>query len=207
MGKSRINFPQRICCTHLPVSLFVERVPQDLTREQTFSRHGKIDPPSMLLPGSARLGSYENLRGKYRRDHLFFSGLASLFLVSVFIGFERSYYLAGLFKAPLPNMLLQVHGAVFSLWVLLLITQTSLVAAKRVDVHRRLGLLGFGLAFVMGVLGVLVASDQIARHAAQPARMRGPWKQGHFTPSRWRNTDVLRAGLLRFSQPISSGGA
>jgi hypothetical protein len=104
-------------------------------------------------------------------------------------------------------MLLHVHGAVFSLWVLLLITQTSLVAAKRVDVHRRLGLLGFGLACVMVVLGVLVASDQIARHAAQPARMRGPWKQGHFTPSRWRNTDVLRAGLLRFSQPISSGGA
>jgi hypothetical protein len=74
-----------------------------------------------------------------------------------------------LFKAPLPNMLLHVHGAVFSLWVLLLITQTSLVAAKRVDVHRRLGLLGFGLACVMVVLGVMVASDQIARHAAQPA--------------------------------------
>jgi len=55
-------------------------------------------------------------RGKYRRDHLFFSGLAILFLVSVFIGFARSYYLAGLFKAPLPNMLLHVLGAVFSLW-------------------------------------------------------------------------------------------
>ena len=105
-------------------------------------------------------------------DHLeFFSGLAILFLVSwVFIGFARSYYLAGLFKAPLPNTLLHVHGAVFSLWVLLLTTATtSPVAAKRVDVHRRLGLLGFGLACVMVVLGVLVASDQIARHAAQPA--------------------------------------
>ena len=123
----------------------------------------------MLLPASTRLGPYESRRGKYRPDHLFFSGLAILFLVSVFIGFARSYYLAGLFKAPLPNMLLHVHGAVFSLWVLLLITQTSLVAAKRVDVHRRLGLLGFGLACVMVVLGVLVASDQIARHAAQPA--------------------------------------
>ena len=29
-------------------------------------------------------------RGKYGRDHLFFSGLAILFLVSVFIGFARS---------------------------------------------------------------------------------------------------------------------
>src|SRR3984885_7427375 len=123
----------------------------------------------MLVPASTRPGPYESRRGKYRHDHLFFSGLAILFLVSVFIGFARSYYLAGLFKAPLPNMLLHVHGAVFSLWVLLLITQTSLVAAKRVDVHRRLGLLGFGLACVMVVSGVLVASDQIARHAAQPA--------------------------------------
>lgn len=123
----------------------------------------------MLLPASTRLGPYESRRSMDGPDHLFFSGLAILFLVSVFIGFARSYYLAGLFKAPLPNTLLHVHGAVFSLWVLLLITQTSLVAAKRVDVHRRLGLLGFGLACVMVVLGVLVASDQIARHAAQPA--------------------------------------
>lgn len=105
---------------------------------------------------------------KYRYDDLFFSGLATLFLVFVFIGFARSYYLAGLFKAPLPNMLLHVHGAVFSLWVLLLITQTSLVSAKRVDVHRRLGVLGFGLAFVMVVLGVLVANDQLLRFAASP---------------------------------------
>jgi hypothetical protein len=107
-------------------------------------------------------------RTKYRYDNLFFSGLAALFLVSVFIGFARSYYLAGLFKAPLPNMLLHVHGAVFSLWTLLLITQTSLISARRVDLHRRLGMLGFGLACVMVVLGVLVANDQLLRFAANP---------------------------------------
>lgn len=51
----------------------------------------------------------------------------------------------------------------------MLIIQTSLVAVNRVDVRRRVGLLGFGLACVMVMLGVLVASDQIARHATQPA--------------------------------------
>ncbi|HEV2200808.1 MAG TPA: hypothetical protein VGR73_13390 [Bryobacteraceae bacterium] len=107
-------------------------------------------------------------RSTRRYDDLFFSGLAVLFLVYVFIGFARSYYLAGLFKAPLPNTLLHVHGAVFSLWVLLLIAQTSLVSAGRVDVHRRLGVLGFGLACVMVVLGVLVANDQLLRFAAHP---------------------------------------
>jgi hypothetical protein len=107
-------------------------------------------------------------RSKHRYDNLFFSGLAILFFVSVFVGFARSYYLAGLFRAPLPNILLHVHGAVFSVWSLLLITQTSLVSAKRVDVHRRLGMLGFGLACVMVVLGVLVANDQLVRYAAHP---------------------------------------
>jgi len=114
------------------------------------------------------LSAETSRRGRYRCDNLFFSGLAMLFLVSVFIGFAHSYYLAGLFKAPLPNILLHVHGAVFSLWVLLLITQTSLVSAKRVDVHRRLGVLGFSLACVMMVLGVLVANDQLVRYAAHP---------------------------------------
>jgi hypothetical protein len=42
------------------------------------------------------------------------------------------------FKAPLPNLLVHIHGAVFSSWILLLIVQTPLVAGGRVDVHRRL---------------------------------------------------------------------
>ena len=52
-----------------------------------------------------------------------------------------SDYLAGVFKAPLPNLLVHIRGVVFSCWILLLIVQTSLVAAGRVDVHRLLGLL------------------------------------------------------------------
>ena len=47
-------------------------------------------------------------------DNLFFSGMAVVILASVFVGFARSYYLAGVFKAPLPNLLVHTHGAVFS---------------------------------------------------------------------------------------------
>lgn len=104
--------------------------------------------------------------GDRRSDNLFFSGMAVIILASVFMGFARTYYLAGLFKAPLPNLLVHFHGTVFSCWILLLIAQTSLVAAGRVDVHRRLGLLGFGLACLMVVLGLLVATDSVARHFA-----------------------------------------
>ncbi len=99
-------------------------------------------------------------------DHLFFSGIALAILASVFVGFAHSYYLAGVFKAPLPNLLVHIHGAVLSCWILLLIVQTSLVAAGRVDVHRRLGLLGFGLACLVVVMGLLAATDSLGRHFA-----------------------------------------
>src|SRR5208282_5436774 len=101
-----------------------------------------------------------------RFDKFFFSGMAVVILASVFVGFARSYYLAGVFKAPLPNLLVQVHGAVFSCWILVLIVQTSLVAAGRVDVHRRLGMLGFGLACLVVVSGLLAATDWQVRHFA-----------------------------------------
>ena len=99
-----------------------------------------------------------------RFDNLFFPGMAVLILASVIVGFGPTYYWAGVFKAPLPNLLIHIHGAVFSCWILLLIVQTSLVAAGRVDVHRRLGLLGFGLACLMVVLGLLAATDFQVRH-------------------------------------------
>ena len=56
-----------------------------------------------------------------RFDHLFFSGMAVLMLVTVFVGFAQTYYLAGVFHAPLPSLIIHLHGAVFSCWVLLLL--------------------------------------------------------------------------------------
>src|ERR1700684_1683911 len=104
--------------------------------------------------------------GDRRSDNLFFSGMAVIVLASVLVGFAHTYYLAGVFKAPLPNLLVHIHGAVFSCWILLLIVQTSLVAAGRVDLHRRLGLLGFALACLMVIVGLLAATDSQGRHFA-----------------------------------------
>lgn len=106
-------------------------------------------------------------------DNLFFPGMAVIILASVFAGFARTYYLAGVFHAPLPNLLIHIHGAAFSCWILLLVTQTSLVAAGRVDVHRRLGLAGFGLACLMVILGLMAATNSMARHfVAGPVGIR-----------------------------------
>ncbi len=98
-----------------------------------------------------------------RTERWFFAGMAILVLASVFVGFARTYFLAGVFNAPLPNKLIHVHGAVFTLWIALLIVQTSLVTAGRVDLHRRLGLIGFGLASLMVVLGLLAGTDGLQR--------------------------------------------
>jgi hypothetical protein len=98
-----------------------------------------------------------------RYDHLFFSAMALMMLGTVFVGFAHSYYLAGVFGAPLPSLIIHLHGAAFSCWILLLVTQTSLVAAGRVTIHRRLGIVGFVLACFMVILGVSAATDSLGR--------------------------------------------
>jgi hypothetical protein len=110
----------------------------------------------------------ERPRLHLRSDNVFFSGMAAVALITVLVGFSRTYFLAGLFRAPLPNLLVHIHGAAFTLWIILFITQVSLVTARHADLHRRLGLLGFALAIAMIVLGTVTASDRVARHVAQP---------------------------------------
>jgi hypothetical protein len=91
--------------------------------------------------------------------------MALVMLLTVFVGFAHTYYLAGLFRAPLPSPIIHIHGAVFSCWILLLLAQTSLVSASRVDIHRRLGVAGFFLGCLMVVLGIAAATDSLARGA------------------------------------------
>lgn len=105
-----------------------------------------------------------------RSDDLFFSCMAAVALIAILVGFARTYFLAGWFRAPLPSLLVHIHGAAFTLWIVLFITQIALVTARRVDVHRRLGLLGFALAVAMIVLGTMTASERVARRVAHPGK-------------------------------------
>jgi FtsH-binding integral membrane protein len=101
-------------------------------------------------------------------DHVFFSAMALLLLGSVFLGFAHSYYLAGVFRAPLPSAIIHVHGALFSSWILFLLAQTTLVAAGRTDIHRRIGMAGFLLACLMVIVGVWAGTNALARNFAPP---------------------------------------
>jgi FtsH-binding integral membrane protein len=103
-----------------------------------------------------------------QHDRVFFSGLAILILITTVVGFAPTYFLAGMVRAHLPSPIIHVHAVVFSLWILLLVTQTSLVAAHRTDIHRKLGLAGFGLACLVTVLGLLAATNALSRNFAPP---------------------------------------
>ncbi len=88
---------------------------------------------------------------------LFFLTMALASAAGIFLGFARSYYLKTYFATPALPLLLHLHGAVFSAWVLFFVTQTALIADGRVQVHRRLGYGGAFLASAMVILGTTVA--------------------------------------------------
>lgn len=92
-----------------------------------------------------------------RRERLFYSGMAVAILITVFAGFSRSYFLKGHFGTPELSFLLHLHGLVFTAWVLLFLVQTTLVAARRTDIHRRFGALGGVLAVLVLILGTATA--------------------------------------------------
>jgi len=75
----------------------------------------------------------------------------------VVVGFTRTYYSRILTDPPPLTTLLHLHAAVFTIWMALFLVQAGLVAAHRVDVHRKLGIASAifaGVVFVVGVLSV-----------------------------------------------------
>jgi hypothetical protein len=81
-------------------------------------------------------------------ERLFFGGMGLAMVLTAFLGFAHSYYLRPASASPL-SPLLQLHGALMTGWMLLYMVQTALIAAHRVDVHRRLGIAGVVFAVVL----------------------------------------------------------
>jgi FtsH-binding integral membrane protein len=122
---------------------------------ETRAVHGGGFPASVATPHDRTI------------EHRFFTGMAIAIALTVLAGFARSYYLRSYFEtAPLPPIL-HLHGLVFSTWIALYVAQTSLVAANRVRVHRRLGVAGGVLAVVLVLVGTTTAIVR-ARQGASP---------------------------------------
>jgi hypothetical protein len=85
----------------------------------------------------------EPVRDKVR---LFYVWMAVVCALVAFGGFAPTYWLqlpAGTFVG---SPLVHIHGALFSIWTLLLLSQTLLVANGRLNNHRAWGLAGISLA-------------------------------------------------------------
>lgn len=108
-------------------------------------------------------------------DRIFFSSLAIVMMFGVILGFAPTYYARLMGSAPLHTtshrpftLLVHLHGALFSTWVLLFIVQTALVATRRVKVHMTLGIAGAVLAASMVVVGISTAVQAMRAGTAIP---------------------------------------
>ncbi|MEO8465124.1 MAG: hypothetical protein ABI640_07255 [Gammaproteobacteria bacterium] len=97
-----------------------------------------------------------------RREHLFFGGMTIAMFVTVVAGFSPTYYFHAVSGSPfILTPALQLHGAAFTTWMVLLVVQSTLISAGRFDLHRRLGIAGGVLGLCMMVLGAYVATSRL----------------------------------------------
>jgi uncharacterized membrane protein YozB (DUF420 family) len=108
-----------------------------------------VSRDKIRLPGKA--GS--------RGDRFFYGGMTFFIAALVFAGFSPSFFLRPMFERPPLIPLAIVHGIVMSTWLLIFITQTSLISANNARLHRKLGVVAFvmiplmlGLAWAMTIV-------------------------------------------------------
>jgi hypothetical protein len=114
-------------------------------------------------------------RATFSYDRLFYSAMALALALLVVAGFAPTYYTGFLSGGPSTTVsgrpftpLVHLHGALFTAWVLLFIVQTTLIASRRVSLHRKLGTVGALLAAAMVVAGTSLAISSAARGGAPP---------------------------------------
>lgn len=94
---------------------------------------------------------------------------AVVIAVLVFAGFARNYYLRVWFGTRLITPFVHLHGLVMTTWIVLFVTQTTLIARGRTAVHRRLGPLGGVLAILMVLSAGTVTLNQVTHRTRDTA--------------------------------------
>jgi hypothetical protein len=113
-------------------------------------------------------------------DKYFYFSMSFVFAATVVIGFSQTVN-SSLFHATPPRpLLLWIHGAAFSAWVVFYIFQSSLVRARKVRWHRFLGWFGVGLGTLMVALGFVIAIimgrfDAVVLHRPDPGFLSVPF--------------------------------
>jgi len=109
-------------------------------------------------------------------DRWIFVFMAGLFFVTVLAGFipdsvGKVMAMRAGFRPPFPTVL-HFHAVLMGSWILLLLTQTTLMATGRSAAHKQLGLAGLVLAPAIVIIGSFVV----------PAMYRYNWSLAHALP-------------------------
>src|SRR5258706_441214 len=116
------------------------------------------------LPSAGETPMKPALVDRVRASRWFFPTASFVLLAAVIIGFAPTFYLRPPFAMrPLP-VYLYVHGTVLTTWFALVVVQTWLVAVRRTDLHRRLGVVAVFNAGLVVLLSAVVAVRAVARY-------------------------------------------
>jgi hypothetical protein len=88
-------------------------------------------------------------------EHRYF--LAAAVLLTALVLWAFSFEYRDLIHPGQFSLLVQVHGLVMFTWVGIFLTQVTLIACRRPQWHRRLGVIGAAVAFLVVALGVPTA--------------------------------------------------
>ena len=108
---------------------------------------------------AARLEKEKTLQTQLKRflSRYFYLSMSLVMAGLVVWGFSKTIDAALFHANPRRPLLLWMHGAAFSTWIVFFIAQSALVRVRKVSVHRTIGWFGAGLAALMVVLGCTVA--------------------------------------------------
>jgi uncharacterized membrane protein YozB (DUF420 family) len=121
--------------------------------------------------------------------------IISLLMAAVFVsGFGQTVPDDFTHKPGLP-LLLHVHGAVFTLWVLVFVAQPAFVARGSLKLHRQVGMAGAWLAGLMVIMGLAAVFFAIRYH----------FVPSFFPPAIFLVMNVI--GILVFGGLVAGGVA
>jgi uncharacterized membrane protein YozB (DUF420 family) len=92
----------------------------------------------------------------------YFPSMAVVMIVMAVAGFAPSIVNPSQRNGPM-TLLLAVHGILFFLWLLLFLLQTTLIAARRTDLHRRMGIVAVVLLVALVPLSYIVTVQMVRR--------------------------------------------
>lgn len=121
----------------------------------------------------SQMASQAPLRRVGSHDRVFYGSVAVAMALMAIVGFAPTFYLRLFSGGPMATFgagrpftpLVHIHGALFTAWVALFIVQTALISARRVALHRRIGVGGALLAAAMIVVATMTALAAVKRGA------------------------------------------